>query len=82
MPHLSRSRRSTSNPSVFERFAGEVVGREADGHRLEQPLDRAHGADGAADVLEQQQLPARAQHAPRLCDRAAWVGDRAEAERA
>jgi hypothetical protein len=59
-----------------------VVGRKAHGQRLQQPFDHANGTHRAADVLEQQQVPSRPQHAPRLGDRPARIRDRAQPQRA
>ena len=55
---------------------------EAQEERLEQALDRANRADGAANVLEQDEAAAGPQHPVGLADRRAVVGDRAKRQRA
>ena len=59
-----------------------MVCRETDAQRLEQPLQNANRQLWATNMFEQQDLPSGSEYAPGLGDRAAWVGDRAEAKRA
>lgn len=67
---------------MVKRVAKQMVGLEADGERIEQPLDDAYRKRWAADVLEQKQPSARAQHPQCLADRLPLAGNRAEPERA
>jgi GNAT superfamily N-acetyltransferase len=67
---------------IVERLARQVVGREANGERFEKALEKSNRQQRASDVFEQEDVSARAEHTPCLRDRAARVGNRAEAERA
>src|SRR5207245_727236 len=65
-----------------ERLAGEVVGGEPDGERLEDMFEKPNGKQWAADVLEQEDPAARAQYAASFRDGTVRIRDGAEAERA
>jgi len=57
---------------------GEMLPGRADRDALEQPLDSVDRRPGAADVVEQQQAPARAQRSPHLPERRGGAGNSAQ----
>ena len=67
---------------VLDRLTKEVIAREPDEDRVQEPLNEPHCPRRAAHMIEQQEASAGTQDATRFSNGSAWVRDGAHCERA